>query len=88
MSDLIVTCLDAATGRQLYRQRLPGAGGFTASPWSTGEHVFCLDERGTTFVLQPATEFKLVGTNKLNGMFWSSAAPTDGGLLLRSLDRI
>jgi outer membrane protein assembly factor BamB len=84
----IIRCLDAASGKQLYRTRLPGAGGFTSSPWAAGGHVFCLDENGNTFVIAAGPELKVAGTNKLNGMFWSSAAMTNGTLLLRSADHL
>ena len=84
----IVNCFDADTGRRHYRQRLPGGSGFTASPWAVGNHVFCLDESGQTFVLETGPEFKLTATNKLDGMFWSSAAVADQKLLLRSVDHL
>jgi outer membrane protein assembly factor BamB len=84
----IIACIDSATGKRHYRKRLPQAGGFTASPWVAGGHIFCLDENGRTFVVEPGPEFKTVATNKLNGMFWSSPAITDGSLLLRSVDHL
>ena len=80
----IISCYDGRTGERLYRERLPGAGGFTASPWASGDHIFCLDENGKTFVVDAAAEFKVVQTNRLNGMFWSSVAVTDQSVLLRS----
>lgn len=65
---------------------LPKAGGFTASPWLSGGHVFCLDENGRTFVIEPGPTLKLVATNKLEGMFWSDPAIIDRALLLRSVE--
>ena len=84
----IISCLDAASGKQLYRKRLPGAGGFTSSPWAAQGHVFCLDENGNTFVIVAGPELEVVGTNKLSGIFWSSAAMADGALLLRSAEHL
>ena len=84
----IVRCLDAKSGKQLYRKRLPRAGGFTASPWAAAGHVFCLDENGNTFVLETGPQLNVVQTNPLNGMFWSSAALAEGTLLLRSVDHL
>jgi outer membrane protein assembly factor BamB len=82
----IITCLDATTGKQHYRQRLPGASGFMASPWANDGKLFCLDENGQTFVLQPGPEFKVIGTSKLDEMFWSSPAVIGDRLLLRGVD--
>jgi hypothetical protein len=50
--------------------------------------VFCLDEAGTTFVIEPGSEYKVVGTNKLDEMFWSSPAMAHGQLLLRGVDHL
>lgn len=84
----ILNCFEAKTGTRLYRQRLPGAGGFTASPWAVADHVFFLDENGKTFVVAATPEFQLVETNPLEGMFWSSAAVGDNFLLLRSTQHL
>src|SRR5205807_1489474 len=37
-------CHDAATGKQVYRERLNGARGFTSSPWAYDGKVFLLDD--------------------------------------------
>jgi hypothetical protein len=85
----IVTCTDANTGKQHYRQRLPGAAGLTASPWSSGDKIFCLDQTGQTFILAAEPKYQLLGTNKLaEEMFWASPAPCNESLFLRGLDHI
>jgi outer membrane protein assembly factor BamB len=84
----LVNCYDAATGRQLYRERLPRARGFSASPWGYGGKVFCLDEDGRTFVLQGGAEFKLVGQNDVGEMCRASPALAGGALFLRTLDHL
>jgi outer membrane protein assembly factor BamB len=85
----IIRCLDATTGKEHYRQRLPGATGLTASPWTAGGKVFCLDQSGQTFVLAPGSEFKVLTTNKLaDEMFWASPAVARDSLFLRSIDHL
>jgi len=85
----IVRCLDAKTGKEHYRQRLPNAAGFTASPWASGDKVFCLDQDGQTFVLAAGPEFKLLATNNLGPeMFWSSPAASANALYLRGMDNL
>src|SRR4029453_15662510 len=56
----IIRCLDANTGKQHYRQRLPGAAGLTASPWASGGKVFFLDQSGQTFVPGPGPTLNLL----------------------------
>ena len=84
----IISCYDAATGKRLYHERLPNAGGFTASPWAAGDHVFCLDEDGNTFAIKTGPEFNVEAVSKLDGMFWSSAAIVEDALLLRSTEHL
>jgi outer membrane protein assembly factor BamB len=84
----IFTCYDAKSGKQLYRQRIPGAAAFWTSPWAADGKIFCLDDAGTTYVLDGGPEFKLIGTNKLNEMFWASPAVAGRSVYLRSVDHL
>jgi outer membrane protein assembly factor BamB len=84
----MVICYDAKTGKQVYRERIPAAGGFWASPWAADGKVFCLDESGTTHVLQAGPEFKVLGKNKLDDMFWASPAVAGGAVILRGVDNL
>jgi outer membrane protein assembly factor BamB len=82
----IIGCYDAKTGEEKYHERIEGASGFTASPWSHSGKIYCLDETGNTFVLAPRAELKVEATNKLNDQFWSSAAIAGNNLLLRGVE--
>jgi outer membrane protein assembly factor BamB len=84
----LVTCYDARTGKQLYKERLPQARGFFASPWGCAGKVFCLDEDGQTFVLQAGPEFKLLGRNALGERCWASPALAGDALFLRTIDHV
>ena len=84
-----LSCYDAKTGKQMYKkERLPLAKGFTSSPWAHDGKVFCMDEDGQTFVLKAGPELKVIGTNKLGEMFWSSVAIADGALYLRGVEHL
>jgi len=84
----LVRCLDAGTGKPLYRQRLPGASGFTASPWAAAGKVYCLDQNGLTTVLAAGPKYQLLASNPLDGLFWASAGVAGERLLLRSANRL
>lgn len=83
-----VTCIDTKTGKQAYRDRLRGARAFWASPWAYDGKIFCLDDGGTTHVLQAGPEFKVLGTNSIEDQFWATASLADGALLLRGVEGI
>lgn len=84
----VVTCLDAKTGNEVYKQRLPGAKSFWASPWASGGKIYCLDDGGTTHVIQAGPEFKVLSKNNLDEMFWASPAVADGSVILRSVEHV
>jgi len=84
----LIRCYDAKTGQEHYQQRLPDGGGFTSSPWASDGKVFCLDDKGQTFVLEAGPELKVLGVNKLDEMFWSSVAVAGNRLLLRGVDHL
>src|SRR5262249_29247844 len=60
-----LTCYEATSGKQAYRERLNGARGFTASPFAAGGKVYVTDEDGTTFVIQAGPKYELVSRNRL-----------------------
>ena len=83
-----MTCFDAKTGKQIYKERLSGARGFTPSPWAYDGKIFCLADDGVTFVVQAGPTFKLLGKNDLDQSCWASTAVGDGRLFLRSVDYV
>jgi outer membrane protein assembly factor BamB len=82
----LLSCFDAKTGKQVYRERLPAARGFTSSPWAYEGKVFCLADDGQTYVVQAGPEFKVLARNRLDEMCWSSPAVAHGALFLRTVD--
>ncbi|HTU93702.1 MAG TPA: PQQ-binding-like beta-propeller repeat protein [Gemmataceae bacterium] len=83
-----LSCYDAKTGEQKYKERLPGARGFTSSPWAADGKVFCLDDAGTTYIVQAGPAFKIVGKNTVEEMCWSSPAVAGHALFLRGVDHL
>jgi outer membrane protein assembly factor BamB len=82
----LLSCYEAKTGKRVYKERLPGARGFTSSPWACGGKLFFLDDSGTTHVVQAGPAFKVLGANRLGEMTWSSPAVAGGALFLRTVD--
>ena len=84
----LLSCYDAQTGKPVYRERLPGAHGFTASPWAYAGKVFCLDGDGQTFVVRAGPKFKVLGKNSVGEMCWATPAVANGALFLRCRDHL
>jgi outer membrane protein assembly factor BamB len=87
----LVSCFDASTGKALYdRERLPEGLAFTASPWTAGGRIFCLNEDGVCYVLAAGDKFELLHTNKLADDDMCMATPALAGdrLLIRTSARL
>jgi outer membrane protein assembly factor BamB len=84
----VVNCVDAKTGKLQYRERVPGARAFWASPWTCDALVFALDETGTTYVIQPGPELNILRTNQIDELFWSTPAAAGDSLFLRGADHV
>ena len=85
-----MTCHDAKTGEVVYgKQRVSRDGAnFTASPWAYNGKLFCLDESGTTFVVQAGPDFKVLGQNRLEEMCLATPAIADSSLLIRTYSKL
>lgn len=78
----IVTCLEAETGKPIWKRRL--GGNFSASPIYADGKLYFLSEDGTTHVLTPGKQYKRLSMNKVNGMTYASPAVSGEALFLRS----
>ncbi len=79
-----ILCIEAASGNVVYPgTKITGAKAFWASPWAFDGKIYCLEEKGTTHVIQAGREFKELGKNKLDDIFWSSTAIAKGSYIFR-----
>jgi outer membrane protein assembly factor BamB len=82
----VAKCLEAATGKVLWRQRLGGK--FSASPvWADG-NVYFLAENGRMTVVRDGPAFQLVARNELGEKCCASPALSQGNLFLRTEDAL
>lgn len=79
----ILTCVNAETGESAYMARIPGGTPFWASPWTVGDKVFCLDDSGTTHVIEAGPKLKIINKNSIDEQFWSTPSFANGALYMR-----
>jgi outer membrane protein assembly factor BamB len=82
----IVTCLEAASGKQVWRERL--GGNYAASLLYADGHVYCFSREGTTTVLKAARDYEVLATNVLESGFMASAAVSGRTLFLRTKEHL
>ncbi|NQU54661.1 MAG: PQQ-binding-like beta-propeller repeat protein [Bacteroidetes bacterium] len=79
-----IFCYEAASGKAVYPgTKITDAKAFWASPWVFDEKIYCLDEKGTTHVIQAGRTFKELGKNKLDDIFWASTAIAKSSYVFR-----
>ncbi|MBX3747133.1 MAG: PQQ-binding-like beta-propeller repeat protein [Verrucomicrobiae bacterium] len=78
----LLTCLDAKTGREHYRERL--GGDHSASLLHADGRIYIPGRNGTTAVVRPGTTFHVLARNELPDPIMASKAVADGALFLRT----
>ena len=83
-----ITCLDAATGEQVYQEKIENVAACWASPWVCDDRVYFIDEKGVTRIFKSGQEFELLHENALDDKFWASVAVTRDSYLLKGVERM
>lgn len=78
----IGSCVDAATGKELWQERLGGE--YAASMLYADGRVYCFNQAGASVVLKPARTHEVLATNKLDAGFMASPAVLGKALILRT----
>jgi enterochelin esterase-like enzyme/outer membrane protein assembly factor BamB len=80
----IVTCYDAKTGKQVYKERLGSRGGYTASPVAADGYLYFTSEEDGIRVVKAGPKFELVAANPLGESCMATPAIIDGMILVRT----
>lgn len=85
----IVTCVEAASGREIWKGRVPGVEGpCMGSPVSDGHTLFCADESGNVHAIAVGDALKPLGKTALGDLCRSTPAFGDGALFVRTARRL
>jgi outer membrane protein assembly factor BamB len=81
-------CIEAATGKEVYSQRLQGIGRAYASGVYADGKIYYVTDNATTFVIAARPQYELLATNKLADTSRTNASPVvDSGRLLIRTDK-
>jgi len=83
----VATALDAATGEELWQERI-APGNYSASPVYAGGHIYFQNEDGVTTVIKPGKDLEVVATNEIGERGLSSFAVTDGAIYIRTEEHL
>ena len=81
-------CIEAATGKQIYAQRISGIGRAYASGVCADGKIYYVTDNATTLVIAAKPKYELIATNKLADDSRTNASPAiDRGRLLIRTDK-
>lgn len=78
----ILSALDATNGQYRGQQRLKG--NFSASPLLANQHLYCMNEDGTCYIVRTGEKYQEIAKNALSGQTLASLAASQGMLLIRT----
>lgn len=84
----IVTCMDAATGRVIYRERIGAPGPYYASPVVAGGRVFVASGDGVVSVLGTSDRLDVLAKNDLGETIMATPAIVRGVMYVRTASNL
>ena len=82
----VAKCLRAATGEEVWRNRLEGK--HSASPIWVDGRIYFISDKGKTTVIRAANKFKVLAENQLNEKCIASPAVSQKQIFIRSESNI
>jgi outer membrane protein assembly factor BamB len=83
----IVTCIDSASGKQVWQKRVGGVG-YSGSPVRVNDKIYCIDEAGTVVVLSAGNQFEELGRMDLKEECRTTPAIAGGRMYLRTVSHL
>ena len=80
----LLTCLEASTGKELFRERIGAAGQYIASPIAAGDKVVVASVRGVVTVIQIDDELKILARNDFSEEIFATPAVAENKIYLRT----
>jgi outer membrane protein assembly factor BamB len=80
----IVSCLDAETGKLIYRERLGAAGAYFSSPVAGDGKIYAASLKGTVTVFAAGDKFDVLARNDLKEPISATPALVDGIIYVRT----
>jgi outer membrane protein assembly factor BamB len=79
----ILTCLEADTGKEVYKERMGGVS-YTASPVGADGRLYFTSEQGEIRVVKAGPKFELLAVNDMGDICMATPAISGGALFVRS----
>jgi outer membrane protein assembly factor BamB len=83
-----LTCLEASTGKELFRERIAAPGQYIASPIAAGDKILVASVRGVVTVIQVDDKLKILARNNFDEKIFATPAVAENKIYLRTTDHL
>ena len=80
----VVTCVNAQTGKRLYRERLGASGPYLSSPVAVNDRIYIASDKGTVVVFTAGDKLKVLAKNNLREKIKATPAIVDNKIYIRT----
>jgi outer membrane protein assembly factor BamB len=80
----LLTCLQASTGEELFRERIGASGQYTASPVAAADKIVTASVKGVVTVIKIDDKLNVLARNKFNENLFATPAIADNNIYLRT----
>jgi outer membrane protein assembly factor BamB len=80
----VLTCLEAATGKELFREQIGAAGQYIVSPIVAGEKIIAASVRGVVTVIQVDDKLHVLARNNFGEKIFATPAVAENKIYLRT----
>jgi len=81
----LLTCLEAATGSEIYRERIGAGGQYIASPIAAGDKIIAASVRGVVTIIEVTDELNVLARNEFDEKIFATPAIAGAVLYLRTV---
>ncbi len=83
-----LTCLEAKTGNELFREKIGASGQYLASPIAVADKILLASRRGTVTVIQIDEKLTILARNKFGEKIYATPAITENKIYLRTTNHL
>ena len=80
----VLACYEARTGREVYKARLGGSNGYSASPVAADGRLYFAGEDGDVRVVKAGPQYQLLADNKMKEPCMATPAISNGMIFIRT----
>jgi len=84
----LLTCLEAATGREIFREHIGAGGQYIASPIAADDKVIVASTAGVVTVIQAADELDVLARNDFKEKIFATPAVVENTVYIRTADHL